>query len=140
MPRVSRWMMKVALTYFGVGLSVGAYLLLHKAVNLDPGAWRLLSYHIEIMIFGWILQFVMGVAYWMMPRFVKGPPRGPVWHAWLMVILLNTGILLNLLNFGVWSSNVITLAGRLLEVGSVGLFVHIHWSRIYGLRELQKYR
>ncbi len=137
MPTITRWMIKASLIYFGAGLTMGAYLLLNKAVVLDPGAWSYLGYHIEIMIFGWILQFVMGVAYWIMPRFVEGPPRGPIWHSWLMVGFLNGGIWLNLLNLSFWPVAGLELAGRLLEVASVGMFVFIHWDRIYGLQELQ---
>lgn len=140
MPTVSRWMIKAALIYFGIGITAGAYMLLNKGWSMDPGAWLLLPYHIEIMVFGWILQFVMGVVYWMMPRFVEGPPRGPGWQSWLMAGMLNAGIVLNLINYALGAIPLITLFGRLFEVGSIGLFIFIHWDRIYGLNELQKYR
>lgn len=134
MPRVSRWMIKAALIYFGVGITFGSYLLLQKATFSDPDVWQFLPYHIEMMVFGWILQFVMGVAYWMLPRFVQGPPRGPVWKSWAMVGLLNAGILLNLANFTYSNAALLSLIARLFEVASIGLFIQIHWQRIYGGR------
>jgi hypothetical protein len=134
MPRVSRWMIKAALIYFGLGITLGAYLLLQKATLNDPDVWQVLPYHIEVMVFGWILQFVMGVAYWMLPRFVEGPPRGPAWHSWLMAVLLNAGILLNILHFTLTSSSAaLALLARVFQVSSIGLFIGIHWQRIYGI-------
>ena len=134
MPRITRWMIKSSFLYFSVGITMGAYLLLHKAWSISPASWSVLPYHIEIMIFGWILQFVMAVAYWMMPRFVEGPPRGPRWHSWVMFGLLNGGIWLHLAGLALGKMGWMILIGRILEVGAVAMFVKIHWSRIYGIR------
>lgn len=134
MPCVSRWMIKAALIYFGVGITFGSYLLWQKASFSDPDVWQLLPYHIELMVFGWILQFVMGVAYWMLPRFVEGPPRGPAWRSWVMAGMLNAGILLNLVNFTYTNAALLSLIARLFEVASIVLFIQIHWHRIYGGR------
>jgi len=36
-----------------------------------------LPIHIEVLIFGWIIQFTLGTAYWILPRFLQAPQRDP---------------------------------------------------------------
>ena len=41
----------------------------------------------------------MGIAFWIIPRFRSGSPRGPVGLVWLSYALLNAGILIIILQF-----------------------------------------
>jgi len=50
--------------------------------------------HYELTIWGWLVQFVMGTAYWIFPRFLKGESRGSALPAWIMVCLYNIGLIL----------------------------------------------
>ncbi len=130
----SRWMIRLSLVYFLIGALAGAAMLIHKAYTIHPSVWLLLPIHIEVVIFGWIIQFTMGTAYWILPRYLKGSKRGSTVLAWMMIGLLNTGILLilatNLLEF---SFNV-SLIGRGLELIAVLFFIVLQWRRVVSYR------
>lgn len=134
MPKVSRWMIRSSLLYLLLGVGLGALMLIHKAYPLHPAVWQLLPVHIEVTIFGWIIQFTLGTAYWMLPRFLEEPKRGNRGAAWLMVILLNLGILMVVADSLFSPLIPLRLAGRFLEVGAVTLFISLHWNRIVSYR------
>lgn len=129
MPAPSRWMIRCSLLYLLAGFTIGALILIAKAYLAYSQIWSLLSVHIEVLIFGFIIQFTMGTAYWILPRFLKGPPRGNIFWSKLMVVSFNAGILLNVLTYlnviGRWG----TVAGRILEVLAVITFIALHWNR-----------
>lgn len=134
MPLASRLMVRCSFIYLVVAMLLGTVMLLHKAWPLHPMVWQLLPLHIETAIFGWIIQFTLGTAYWMLPRFLKGPQRGPRWAAFAMILVLNLGIVLTLADSLLLSSLPLALSGRLLELGAVILFVSLHWQRIVTYR------
>jgi heme/copper-type cytochrome/quinol oxidase subunit 1 len=59
-------------------------------MSLNPFLWRLLPVHIEFLLFGWIVQLVLGVASWIFPRFWRS--RGNQTPAWISFGLLNLGV------------------------------------------------
>ncbi|WP_395068877.1 hypothetical protein [Gracilimonas sp.] len=104
-------------------------MLINKAFLISPIIWFILPIHIEFLIFGWIIQFTLGVAYWILPRFLESKGRGNTYVAWLMVFFLNTGILsVAFSGYGLGSS--FALAGRILEILAVCLFISLHWKRV----------
>ncbi|MFN8671598.1 MAG: hypothetical protein U0457_05855 [Candidatus Sericytochromatia bacterium] len=44
-------------------------MLINKAINFNPKIWLILPFHINIVFIGWFLQFIFGVAYWILPRY-----------------------------------------------------------------------
>jgi hypothetical protein len=48
---------------------------------------------VELLLLGWMLNLALGVAYWILPRYKTGPPRGAEWSVWLAYGLLNCGVL-----------------------------------------------
>ena len=76
---------------------------------------------------GWLVQLAMGIAFWIIPRFRSGSPRGPVGLVWLSYALLNAGILIIILQF--WFS-IAVLIGRIAEVGAAILFIVGSWRRV----------
>ena len=42
----------------------------------QPALWRLLPAHIELLLLGWTLNLALGMAYWILPRYKTGAPRG----------------------------------------------------------------
>ena len=134
MPAQSRWMIRCSLLYLLVGFSIGAIMLISKAYPAYSQVWMLLSVHIEMLIFGFIIQFTMGTAYWILPRYLKTGDRGNRFSAWGMVILFNFGVLMNIFTylhiFPSWG----TIAGRTLVIISVILFVALHWNRAVSYR------
>lgn len=121
MPRLSVWILRVALIYLGVGFTFGAYMLANKGINFDPGAWRLLFPHMELLLVGWTTQLILGVAFWIMPRFSGSEKYGRVRLVWVSVVLLNMGIL-TVVAGGWIGCNELILSGRVAELLAAVLF------------------
>jgi hypothetical protein len=128
MPRLSAWFVRAALIYLGLGFTFGGLLLANKGFALHPLTWRLLPAHIEFLLFGWTLQLIFGVAFWILPRWQT--QRGDVRPAWVALLLVNAGVwlvvLTGWLNWPAWSM----LAGRLLEAAAVAAFAAHAWPRV----------
>ncbi|MGD2218319.1 MAG: hypothetical protein PVJ64_16295 [Gemmatimonadales bacterium] len=130
MPRLSRWCVRASLLYLVAGFTLGALLLVNKAGVGDATLWRLAPAHIEFLLVGWIVQLTMGVAFWILPRFRSGAPRGKVSWAWLAFSLLNAGALAAglgpLLAKGPW----VAAAGRAAELSAAVAFAIHAWPRV----------
>lgn len=129
MPFVSRILLKASFVYLITGLFLGVLMLINKAIFISPVFWFLIPAHIEIMIFGWIIQFTLGVAYWILPRFLEDKGRGSENMAMMIPIVLNIGIITMVgSNFVDW--NGMKLTGRVFEFFAVMTFVSLHWKRV----------
>lgn len=128
MPKLTVWFVRASLLYLATGFTLGALMLSNKGIPLNPWLWRLLPAHIEVLLLGWIAQFAMGVAFWMLPRFHSS--RGDVRPAWAAFFLLNTGLLLAgfgaMLGLPAW----LVLVGRLLEITAVAAYAFHAWPRV----------
>jgi len=91
MPRLSVWFVRAALIYFLLGFTFGALLLAQKGISYYPAVWMLFPIHMEFLLIGWLAQLAMGVAFWIMPRFSRGPARGNAGLVWTSFALLNAG-------------------------------------------------
>lgn len=94
MPFLSVVAIRLALIQLVLGFALGALLLVGKAIP-DPGLvvpGGMLP-HIACVMYGWALQLAVGVSFWILPRFLEGPPRGDERLAWAALILLNLGVL-----------------------------------------------
>lgn len=130
MPRPSRWMIRISLCYLMLGFTFGMLLLINKAVDIHPAIWILLPLHVETLFWGFIIQFTMGTAYWILPRYLEGAERGRTGLSWAMAGLLNLGILLYLAGTVTTVGTFFLITGRSLELVAVGMFVYLHWGRI----------
>lgn len=127
MPRLSAWFVRASLIYLAVGFFFGALILVQKGIPFYAPVWNLFPLHMEFLLVGWLIQLAMGIAFWIIPRFSSGSPRGPVGLVWLSFALFNTGILITILQF--WFP-VVLLIGRILEIIAGLLFVIGSWRRI----------
>jgi hypothetical protein len=125
MPRVSAWFVRASLCHLVAGFVLGALLLAGKGITLGFDAWALRPVHIEMLLVGWMIQLVMGVAIWIFPRFVlrRAPQRSAV-TAWLALALLNCGVLL------VSLGGSFLAAGRLIEIVAAASFAVHLWGRV----------
>lgn len=81
----------------------------------------------EFLLVGWFAQLAMGVAFWIVPRFSSGPPRGNERIIWLSFVLVNAGLLIG--SMQPWISPS-ALPGRVLEIGAGIMFAIGLWRRI----------
>ncbi len=129
MPRLSAWTVRLSLIYLWVGFTFGGLMLAQKGVPFAGWVWRWLPAHIDILLFGFVIQLAIGIAFWILPRFTGGS-RGNVGLVWAAVIFLNVGIwvaiFVSLLRLpGQWM-----VVGRLLEGVAAVLFSVGAWKRI----------
>jgi hypothetical protein len=127
MPRLSVWFVRASLIYLLAGFTLGALMLAEKGVPYYPGIFLVLPIHMEFLLVGWLVQFAMGVAYWILPRIGDGTLRGSERPIWASFTLLNAGLLLaaaqNL-------TPLALIAGRLLEFLGLLIYVVASWRRL----------
>jgi hypothetical protein len=129
MPRVSVWFVRAALLYLGAGFTLGALLLADKGVGFSSGLWRWLPVHFELLLVGWFVQLVMGVAYWIFPRFgMSRAARGREGLAWLALALLNIGVML-VCGAAIGDLPGLAVVGRAAELSAAGTLALNVWAR-----------
>ena len=93
MDRLTSVMLRIALGWLMIGFVIGGAMLTDREL---PGQWRLwlAPGHGHMLFVGWFLQFVIGVAYWLLPR--KRSPEQPIGYverpAYIAVAALNAGL------------------------------------------------
>jgi len=127
-------MLRAAFLHLVSGATIGALMLAGKGIAGLAGALALLTVHQEQMLVGWMVQFALGVGFWIFPRL---PGRARDEHsrsAALAACLLNAGVVAACAG-DVASSPWLTAAGRAAELAAVLLFLGIVWPRVrpYGL-------
>jgi hypothetical protein len=130
MPNLSIWFVRAALVHLTLGFTMGALMLANKGVMLHPAMLRLLPAHIEFLLMGWTLQLALGVAFWILPRFMSERPRGNERLAWLSFVLLNGGVWLVVLGGVLRGPAGVVLLGRVAEMGAAVAFAAHLWPRI----------
>jgi heme/copper-type cytochrome/quinol oxidase subunit 1 len=127
-PTLSRWLVRAALCYLVAGFTLGAVILVSKALGTGPFAWSLLPAHVEFLLFGWTVQLTMGVAFWILPRFAGGASRGDERLVWAAFALVNAGTLATALAPLAGSAGV--TIGRVLEATAAAAFGAHAWRRV----------
>jgi cbb3-type cytochrome oxidase subunit 1 len=113
MPRLSALMIRCSLVSLLLGSLAGALLL----GRFPPALTRLSelrAMHLDLLLFGWLVQFVLGVAYWILPRYATQPERGPAGPATASFALFQAGLVLALLGSAAPALGAVTSVGRLL--------------------------
>ncbi len=135
MPAQTIWMIRLSLVYLLIAVLLGGLIITHKAIDLHPMLWSLLPVHFELAIWGWLVQFVMGTAFWMFPRKLVGKRRGPTTPVWAMVVLFNFGLILLVAGPFLSSLPLLSMIGRLCIGFSILLFALLMWSRVTTYRK-----
>jgi len=128
MPPVSVRLLRLSLLALLAGAALGGVLL---AAEPWGSAWlpRFRAAHVQLMLFGWLGPFVLGTAYWILPRHPQGEGRGSSGQARAASILLQAGVLLGPAGaLAGWS--VVARAGSLAAISGVALFVGLLWPRV----------
>ncbi|MFI5207334.1 MAG: hypothetical protein ACHQU8_09550 [Gemmatimonadales bacterium] len=127
MPRVSVWLIRISLLHLLTGAYLGAAYLSFKGTGWPAWAASHRPVHVEQMLMGWMVQLVIGVAFWILPSRTKAPPVAPERLMWLVLVLLNGGVVLA--SFANPSRPAAELMGRCAETAAVALFAVLAWNR-----------
>ena len=136
MPDLSVWFIRTAFVHFSIGITAGTLIFLNKSFLIDHRLWTFLPVHIELLLAGWILNLVMGVAYWILPRLQEGSLRGNEKIVWTAFILLNAGVLITAFGELALPDHSSMLIGRTMEFLAAPLFASQVWRRVYSIRDL----
>lgn len=123
MPRVSAWLVRSSLAWMAAGVTLGAAMLAAKGGWPAPWTGSLVRVHREVVLVGWLVQFAVGVGFWVLPPVRSGAVRER--PAWAVAGLLNGGLLLFVaatLWGGGGAGAVVAAGGRALEAAAVLVF------------------
>jgi heme/copper-type cytochrome/quinol oxidase subunit 1 len=93
-PTLSRWFIKIGMIYFAVGVLLASLLLAQPVMGWSSSLQVLRPVYLHFLFIGWVTQLIMGVGYWMFPRQSRDKPRGSERLGWIVLILLNVGLVL----------------------------------------------
>ncbi len=94
MPALSRWCVRFALVYLVVGMGLGSWMLIEQAREVPVGS-ALPVLHVHILLVGFLLLLVIGIAHWMFPR-VQGARPGRT-GGWIAFGLVNLGLVMRVI-------------------------------------------
>lgn len=143
MPRVSQYLIRIALLQLALGATIGGLLLAEKGLQVAPWLWVLRPVHVEVLLVGWVVQLACGVAIWILPRLDAAGSRGNLGLAWLACGALNGGVALVGLHAplalaGLQNLNwMLAVAGALHALAVVAMAAHL-WRRVLPFRELPR--
>ena len=136
MPPITRTFIKTGLLYFVTALLASLLVAGYLPLGLPVWVAGLSPVYFHLFMVGWVTHLIIGVAFWMFPKFTKAQPRGSETLAWAVYGLLNSGLLLRALAEPLQSVQPGPLWGWLL-VFSAGLqwlggvcFVVNTWPRV----------
>ena len=135
MPPLIRRYVKTSFVFLLAGLVLGAYVTVGQAVSAYPPR-LFVTAHVHLLLVGFMLMMVMGVATWMFPRPARHDRRYRPELAetvyWVMTVSTAVRAAAELsapLLAMPWLPFVIALGG-LGQVAGAGLFVLIMWWRV----------
>lgn len=144
MDRLSIVMVRCSLIWLVAGVAIGSLMLVDRGVPGDWRAWMSPS-HGHMLFVGWLIQFALGIAYWLMPR-KRTSDRPLGYHEGLAIagaVMLNAGLAMRIVaeplertgHANAWT--LALLAGSsALQLGAIALFAGQLWPRIYGRNKL----
>lgn len=92
MPPITRWFIKTSLVYLVLALLTGILIAAQGPLKLPGGA--LFPVYFHLLAEGWITFLIIGIAFWMFPKFSREKPRGYDSLGWLSYACLQSGLLL----------------------------------------------
>ncbi|PEN14904.1 hypothetical protein CRI94_01005 [Longibacter salinarum] len=129
MPRISIWFVRAALLHCFFGFTAGAWQLAVLGGLPLPSIGPVRTFHVEVVMLGWIVQLAIGVAIWILP-FSRGVSRD--WRLWTALGLLNGGVLLVIAGALV-ELDLAHGLGRLAEIIAGGFVAWVLWPRVRAL-------
>ncbi len=142
MPKLTRWMLKTALVYLILALSLEGLQTAFSAWIPTFSTQGLRPVYIHLFMLGWVTQMIIGVAIWLFPPRSKHLPRGNEKLSWVGFWGLNMGLALRAAgepflgraNENEWFWQIILVISALIQVASLFVFMLQLWVRIKGAK------
>jgi hypothetical protein len=136
MPTLTRLYVKTSLVYLVAALLLGLVYVLVQATTLPPLLAAAGPVYLHLFLVGWVTQLIMGIVFWMFPKWRKEQPRGNERLAAVVYGLLNIGLLLRVVGEPARAVSPAALWGWLLAMSALlqwlaGIgFVTNTWGRV----------
>lgn len=129
MPTITRTFIKAAILYFALGLLTSFLVSARSLLNLPLFLDAMMPTYLHMLVVGWITQLIIGVAYWMFPKFSKQSPRGDERVGWAIFILLNIGLPLRIIGEP-FAIGWMLILSSLLQLFAIWMFIIVIWPRV----------
>ncbi len=136
MPPLVRRYIKTSFVFLVTGLVLGGYIIVSEFVFGAYPPRLFITAHVHLLLMGFMLMIVMGVATWMFPRPARDDPRyrpGLVEAVyWLMTggtAFRSAAEILGGVS-GAQALRLVIVAGGLAQLAAAGLFVLNMWRRV----------
>ena len=80
-----------------IALLLGALLVARPTIDLPAQIAAFQPVYFHLLMVGWVTQLIIGVAYWMFPKYSREQPRRSETLGWVVFILLNAGLILRVI-------------------------------------------
>lgn len=130
-----RLYVKTSFAFLLLGLILGGYITVEVNLLGRAVAWPLITAHVHLLLVGFMLMLVFGVATWMFPRPARDDGRYRPGLAWLVYWLLTVSTLVRVLGelaataAGARGSTLAALGG-LGQLAAAIVFVANMWTRV----------
>ena len=132
-----RYFIKTAIAFLMIGLTLGTALLIRREFFGIYAAGSLLSAHTHVVLLGFGLYLIMGVALWMFPKPAKDDTRyspSRIKAVYWLLTPATAGRFLAEMGKGVmggstWLSWVIVITG-IVQFLAIALYFYTMWGRI----------
>ncbi len=129
MPRITRYFIKAAMFYFAAGLLTSFLISARTLLSLPAALANMTPTYLHMLVVGWITQLIIGIAYWMFPKFSKAEPRGDERVGWAVFALLNVGLALRVIGEPLNIGWMLPLSS-LMQFFAIWMFIIVVWPRV----------
>jgi hypothetical protein len=135
-PPLIRRYIKTSFVFLLVGMALGAYATVEVNLRGRGVPWPLITAHVHLVLVGFMLMVVFGVASWMFPRPGRDDARYRPWVAevvyWMLTLATAARTLgeLGSAAAGVRGGSWLAALGGLGQLGAALLFVVNMWVRV----------
>ncbi len=139
-----RLYLKTAFVFLGLGLMAGLWI---EGQLVFGGRWvshGMVVAHVHLLLVGFLLLLILGVALWMFPRLARGQPVGPnpglAATGWVL-LAFGTAARAASEFFDLWLTGdawgYVRFAGATFQVAGISLGVALLWRRVRGAAVLK---
>lgn len=134
-PLIRRYI-KTSFLFLLAGMALGAYATVEVNVRGRGVPWPLVTAHVHLLLVGFVLMLIFGVATWMFPRPAREDPRYRPWLAELIYWMLTVSTAVRALGelgsaaAGVRGGSLLAALGGFGQLAATVAFVVNMWVRV----------